>query len=152
MALSFTDHKRLAKKLIKACGGFEKAHEAAPRVSVSQLHGYTDQNTLKGGFMPADVISDLEGEAREPIYSRALVAGFEEEQTHVEDLKDATTVALEDFADLNRAVRVALADGDLTASEQDELLTALERMLKDTTALRDTVRAAREPVLRAIRT
>lgn len=142
MALSLTDHKRLARKLVQAAGGYEKA-AAACRVSVSKLHGYGDKNVPL--FMPADVISDLEGEAREPVYSKGLLAGFEEEQTIVEDLKHATTVALEDFADLNRAVRVALADGDLTAAEQDDLLTTLERLLKDATAIRDTVRAARDP-------
>lgn len=148
MALSLTDHKRLSRNLVAACGGYEKAAEAC-RVSVSKLHGYGDKNSPS--FMPADVISDLECEAREPIYSKALIAGFHEDHSVVDDLKEATCSVSEETVDLQRAVRAAMADGRLTASEQDDLIGSMERIIKDITKLRDTVRTAREPAgLRAV--
>lgn len=63
------EHARLARLLIRACGGLEEAAGAC-RVGKTSLSNY--QNPHLGDFIPADVMADLEEHCGEPIYSRAL--------------------------------------------------------------------------------
>jgi hypothetical protein len=63
-------HALAARRLIAACGGLIEA-AAACRVGKSQLADYQAAEGL--GFMPADVMADLEAYCGSPIYSRMLV-------------------------------------------------------------------------------
>lgn len=64
----------LARQLIKACGGLVEA-SAVCRISRSRL---SDCQNLRigneGGFMPIDVIAELEAYCGRPIYSAAVAA------------------------------------------------------------------------------
>jgi hypothetical protein len=63
-------HALAARRLIAACGGLMEA-AAACRVGKTQLADY--QSAEGVGFMPADVMADLEAYCGSPIYSRMLV-------------------------------------------------------------------------------
>lgn len=110
-------HARLARQLIEAAGGLIEAASAC-RVGKSQLAEY--QSPHGEGFMPADVIADLEAHCGTPIYSRALFEA-RPEAGEARDLKEETCEAVEAAADLMRDVRLATIDGRLTATERDRL-------------------------------
>lgn len=122
-------HARHARRLIEACGGLLEAAEAC-RVGKSALADY--QNPHGEGFMPADVIADLEADCGQRIYSRAL---FEEgsDACEARDLKDAASEATEEVVSFQRRVRLATADGVITPSER-------ERMMRDQARAEEKVR------------
>lgn len=64
-------HASHARELIKLCGGLDEAATAC-RVGKTQLSDY--QNPQGDGFMPADVVVDLEAYCGSAVYSSALAA------------------------------------------------------------------------------
>lgn len=125
-ALSPREHARLAKFLIRECGGLAEATRACG-LSDSTLSRY--QTNGSGQFMPADVIANLEGYCGKPVYSGALFDLFDSAVVS-NDLRDATCALTEAAAKLQGAGREALADGRYTMSE-DEQLAALEAQAED---------------------
>lgn len=106
-------HAALARLLIKACGGLERAADNC-RLEKSRLQEF--QDTQSGAFMPADVIADLEGYAGEPLYSGAIAKERPAEPMPKGLLEEGMETA-EAGVDLMRMVRQALADGRIDAAE-----------------------------------
>lgn len=110
-------HAHLARRLIDACGGGVVAAKIC-RVGNSQLSDYCQPHGE--GFMPADVIADLETFCGEPIYSQALF----ENRPGAEDLKALVTEACEAAeagTELQREIRLAAENGVLTPAEKARL-------------------------------
>lgn len=112
-------HAMHARRLIAACGGLDESAGVC-RVQKSQLSDY--QSPHVEAFMPADVIADLEAYAGEPLYSRALVGELPDAPAR--SLTDEVCDVVESAADLQRLVRRAMADGQLTPAERVALLRA----------------------------
>jgi len=113
-------HARMARVLIKACGGLEECADLT-RVGKSQLSDY--QNPNVEAFMPADVMADLEEHCGRPLYSAALAEAVTA-QAALRSLTDEACEASEAAADLQRKVRQAVEDGVLTAAEREDLSRA----------------------------
>lgn len=112
-------HATLARMLIAACGGLEEAAGVC-RIGRSQLSDC--QSPHGAGFLPADVIADLEAHCGEPVVSRALARAVIAEAPEAgEALVDAACEAAEAVAALQREVRRALSDGALTPGERTAL-------------------------------
>lgn len=111
-------HAHLARTLTQRCGGIEAAAGAC-RVGKTQLGDY--QSPHGEGFMPADVIFDLEAYCGAAIYSRAL-AEAHAENARAADLGLAACEATERVAELQREVRLATADGVITPAMRSRLL------------------------------
>lgn len=111
-------HALAARRLVAACGGLMEA-AAACRVGKTQLADY--QSAEGVGFMPADVMADLEAYCGAPIYSRMLVearpAGPE-----TFDLAREACDAAEAAGRLQRGARQAADDGAITERERRELV------------------------------
>ena len=120
-------HATLARRLIVACGGLEEAATAC-RVQKSQLADY--QSPHSDAFMPADVMSDLEAYCGEPLYSRALVEALPV-ASGSRGLGEEVCDVVESAADLQRRVRLALSDGEISPRERAELLRAYAATLDE---------------------
>ena len=111
-------HALAARRLVAACGGLMEA-AAACRVGKTQLADY--QSVEGVGFMPADVMADLEAYCGSPIYSRMLVearpAGPE-----TFDLAREACDAAEAGGRLQHAARRASDDGAISERERRELV------------------------------
>jgi hypothetical protein len=131
-------HAFLARQLIGACGGLEEAGQACGR-STSTLSRY--QTVGSDQFMPADVIALLEAYCGQPIYSRAL---FEAQQAlpAPENLFVEACEAAEAATDLQREIRLAVSDGQLTPAERARLA---DRHAEATRQLREVGAAILEP-------
>ncbi len=134
------EHARLARALIAACGGLAEASGAC-RVTLSVLSEYQSA-AHPTRCMAADVISDLEIYCGQPIYSAAMAAQFREDQRNADDLQDLACDLTEATARLQHAIRLAVADGRISATELEEIAGA-ERQAE--TAL-GAVRGARRGV------
>lgn len=134
-ALSPREHARLAKFLIRECGGLAESSRACG-LSDSALSRY--QTNGSGQYMPADVIANLESYCGKPVYSGALFDLFDSAVVS-NDLRDATCALTEAAAKLQGAAREALADGRYTMSE-DEQLAAMETSAEEAVAI---IKAAR---------
>lgn len=127
-------HAHHARRLIAACDGLEDA-AAACRASVSSLSRY--QIAGSGQFMPADVIADLEAYCGQPLYSAAL-AEARPASVGAKDLMQEGCEAAESASDLQRHIRQALSDGELSPREKGELaklVAAAKAELADVEAL-----------------
>ncbi len=122
--LSWREHARLAKRLIKACGGGDEASRASG-VSDTTLSRYA----VGTAIMPADVIANLESYCGQPIYSGALFDLFDR-AVATEDLRNAAQELTEASAAMQRCAREALADGKLTPPELDDI-AAVERQAEE---------------------
>jgi len=122
--ISIREHARLAKRLIKACGGGAEA-ERACGLSDTTLSRYS----TGAAVMPADVIANLENYCGQPIYSGALFDLFDR-AVATEDLRNAAQELTEAAAVMQRCAREALADGKLTPREIDDI-AAVERQAED---------------------
>ena len=127
-------HALHARMLIAACGGLEEAAHRC-RVGKSQLGDY--QSPHGEGFMPADVIADLEAYCGERVYSRALYE-VDGQTVSGADLTDEVCEASEAVIGLQQAVRAATRDGQITPRERGDLARRYEiarRELADVGAL-----------------
>jgi len=108
----------LTSKLIDRCGGLAEAsnaceqlarHYSAPQLSRCQTVG-------SGCYMPLDIIAALERYCGDPIVSSALVgrAAAKPENGVLADLACSFN---EQAGDVQRHIRVALADGRLSPNE-----------------------------------
>lgn len=124
-------HALRARILIEKCGGVTEAASAcrwdAPRLSRAQTPG-------SGVTMPIDVVAELERYCGDPVYSRAMVEAITAPPAPAEDLKAEACEATEAVAELQREIRLATGDGQVTPREQTRL-TALHE--KATQQLRD---------------
>jgi hypothetical protein len=110
-------HALAARRLIAACGGLVEA-AAACRVGKTQLADY--QAADGDGFMPADVMADLEAYCGAPTYSRMLVEA-RPCGPDSQDLAREACDAAEAAGRLQRGARLAADDGDLSERERREL-------------------------------
>lgn len=120
--LSRRRHASLARELIKLCGGLDEAAEAC-RVGKSQLSDY--QNPQGDGFMPADVMVDLEAYCGSAIYSGALAAERPTDNTPQSYVQEANELA----AAVVRVLPFALA------VEQDRTCAKARAALEDAVAV-----------------
>lgn len=130
-------HTLLARALIDACGGVDACRKPTTRVEQSQLYAYRDFNS--GVFMPADIIDRLESICKIPVYSQFL---FEPHQAAVtvDCVVEAGCDVAEAGTDLQRLVRVAAKDGELSENEKrsiEEQLQALETKARQLRAALD---------------
>lgn len=110
-------HALAARRLIAACGGLVEAASAC-RVGKTQLADY--QAADGDGFMPADVMADLEAYCGAPTYSRMLVEA-RPCGPDSQDLAREACDAAEAAGRLQRGARLAADDGDLSERERREL-------------------------------
>lgn len=123
-------HAALARLLIKACGGLERAADNC-RLEKSRLQEFQDPES--GAFMPADVMADLEGYAGEPFYSAAIAKERPSAPTPKGLMEEGMETA-EAGVDLMRMVRQALADGRIDAAEGLKIegqLLAIESQVRE---------------------
>ncbi len=111
-------HALAARRLVAACGGLMEA-AAACRVGKTQLADY--QSAEGVGFMPADVMADLEAYCGAPIYSRVLVEA-RPAGPDTRDLAREACDAAEAAGRLQRGARQAADDGAITERERRELV------------------------------
>jgi len=111
-------HALAARRLIAACGGLIEA-AAACRVGKTQLADY--QSAEGVGFMPADVMADLEAYCGAPIYSRVLVEA-RPAGPDTRDLAREACDAAEAGGRLQHAARRASDDGAISERERRELV------------------------------
>lgn len=145
--LSIREHARLAKRLVKACGGGAEA-ERACGVSDTTLSRYS----TGAAVMPADVIANLENYCGQPIYSGALFDLFDRAVAN-EDLRHAACELTEASAKMQACAREALADGKLTPREIDDIAAAergAEEALELVKATRRAIEAGMGPNIRAV--
>lgn len=145
--MSGREHARLAKRLIKACGGGSEA-ERACGVSDTTLSRYA----TGAAIMPADVIANLENYCGQPIYSGALFDLFDRAVVG-QDLRIAAQELTEASATLQKTAREALADEKLTPRELDDLAAVeaeTEGALERVKATRRAAEAAMGRPLRAV--
>lgn len=121
------EHARLARELIKRCGGLREA-AAACRVGKSVLSSYQDPHS--GSCMAADVMADLEEYCGDDLYSREISRNLHRDDV-VADLHHTVCELTEGAANLQRRMRDALRDGDVTPNEWNEL-AAIEREVEAT--------------------
>lgn len=118
------EHARWARALIKECGGLEESSRildaAGCHRSTSQLSNYQNPNAEQ--YMPANVIMLLEADCGRKIYTRAMFE-YGGEVSRARDLRDEVCEASEKVVFLQSAVRTATADGKLTPTEADRLLS-----------------------------
>lgn len=127
MSLSPREHAHMARSLIDACGGVDEILRQDPPVCRrhrSQLFEYRNGKAM----MPADVMSDLEAYAGEPIYSRVLV---ERRPARPADAcpREAALDHSVRSGGLQALLREVLRDGVVTLRERDTaeaLLVELE--------------------------
>lgn len=127
----------LARALMDACGGVDECIDAC-RAGRTQLYAYRDASS--GRFMPADVMADLEAYCGQPIYSRALVEARPASATVDSVVEEACDIG-EAAVSLQRLVRMAAKDGELTEHEKREIeegLQKLEAEARDLRAAMDT--------------
>lgn len=134
--LTIREHARLAKRLIKACGGGAEAARACG-VSDTTLSRYA----TGAAVMPADVIANLENYCGEPIYSGALFNLFDRAASG-QDIRISAQELTEAAANVQRVAREALADGNLTMREIDELASVEAQAAAALERVRATRRAA----------
>jgi predicted nucleotide-binding protein len=113
-------HARHARLLIAACGDLDECATAC-RVRKTQLSDY--QSPQGEGFMPADVIADLERHCGQPIYSGAI-ASANAEALLAKNLRDEACEAAEAAADLQRRIRIASSDDKISSAEREDLARA----------------------------
>lgn len=113
-------HARHARLLIEAVGDLDECASLC-RVNKTQLSDYQSRNGV--GYMPADVIADLERDCGLPIYSGAL-ATANAEALLAKNLRDEACEAAEAAADLQRRVRIASSDDKISSAEREELARA----------------------------
>ena len=135
-------HATLARQLIAACGGLAECEDAC-RVKKTQLSEY--QAPEGGLYMPADVIAALEAHGGEPIYSRAL---FEAQPaaTRAKRITEEACEAAEAVTELQRGIRLAAADGQLTSAERRRLSEQAEKARRE---LDDVIDGLSEPAAAA---
>lgn len=113
-------HARHARLLIEAVGDLDECASIC-RVQKTQLSDYQSRNGE--GYMPADVIADLERDCGLPIYSGALASAHKAEML-AKSLRDEACDAAEAAADLQRRIRAAASDDTITDVEREDLRRA----------------------------
>ncbi len=116
--MNANQHTLLARALIDACGGVDACCKPVTRVERTQLYAYRDFNS--GVFMPADVIETLESRCGNPVYSSFLFHA-RGDGTPVEQLEAVAYQLGEGGMELQRAIRIACADGELSETERRDL-------------------------------
>lgn len=140
------EHARLARLLIDACGGLDEA-AANCRVSKSKLSDYQNPNVCL--FMPSDVMDCLQEYCGNPIFSDAMSSRFAE-PVLAGDLTAAACEVTEAASLMQRRVRDATADKQLTPRELDEL-AASERAVEEALERSRAIRRAHETRPAALR-
>lgn len=131
-AMNPRQHALLARHLLDACGGVDEAIDAC-RVDRTALYNY--RNPDSGHFMPADVMADLEAYSGRPIYSqaiRSLRPSAEDVASVVHEACDVGEAAI----DLQRLVRMAAGDGELTETEKRDIEVGMQRLEQQVRELR----------------
>lgn len=126
-------HAWLARRLIERCGGLRQAATLC-RLNFSRLSDFQNPN-VEGGFMPADVIADLEAYCGQPVYSQALIdhcPGGVAAGAVLDEACDTVEAA----AALMAAARAAAADGRLSRAERDRLEQLMTRLEAEARQLR----------------
>ncbi|WP_404415474.1 hypothetical protein [Brevundimonas vesicularis] len=109
------EHANLARRLIEAVGGLERASRLC-RVNATVLSNYQNPN-MPGVSMPADVMSDLQVAAGTALYSDAQAAEVDRPQTMVADPMHHACGLVKEAADVLGAVQTSLSDGNVSAAD-----------------------------------
>lgn len=112
-------HAALARQLIAACGGLREAASQC-RLKRSRLQECADP--LAAGYLPVDVVNDLELYCGDALYSRALTEDRPSARAASADLVDDACETAEEASDLQRAVRLLAKKGELTPREKQDVL------------------------------
>lgn len=120
-------HARHARLLIEAVGDLDECASIC-RVQKTQLSDYQSRNGE--GYMPADVIADLERDCGLPIYSGAL-ARANRAAMLAKSLRDEACEAAEAAVDLQRRIRAATDDDAVSDAEREELRRLFAKSLAE---------------------
>ncbi|MGX1801852.1 hypothetical protein ACWIDJ_05945 [Brevundimonas naejangsanensis] len=121
--------KLRTRMLIRACGGLEEASAAC----AAECRPYSDkqlsrcQNPRAPDLLPIDIVDCLEAYCGQHLITRAIVDSSVHTGTSGE-LRDQSCEVTEAAADLQREVRAAVADDEVTPEEAAVLLDALQHI------------------------
>ncbi|RZJ47453.1 MAG: hypothetical protein EON87_01055 [Brevundimonas sp.] len=113
--LNAIEHAHLARRLIEAVGGLERAASIC-RVSQGVLSTYQNPNRPECN-MPSDVVSALQIAGGDAIMSKAQLAEVDEPLTVIADPMLHACGLVKEAADVLGAVQASLADGTVSASD-----------------------------------
>lgn len=125
--LTDVQHTLLARALIDANGGVDACCKPVTRVDRSALYAYRDFNSQT--FMPADVIDQLESRIENPVYSSFLFAS-RQAPAGVACLEKAGCEIGEMGVGLQKLIRLAAEDGEISPNEQKEIQEALLALMR----------------------
>lgn len=137
--LSEREHAHYAKELIKACGGPSEV-ERILSLSAGMLSKYS--NVGYDVTMPAKAINVLEDYCGRRIYSEALFSNVDA-PAPAEDITGVACDLTESAANVQGAVRKAMADKRLTPNEV-RAIAQLEAKVRDDLATLDAILRAHD--------
>ena len=134
------------KLLIKACGGLEEASAACAESCrpYSVPHLSRCQRPDGPDFLPIDIVLCLEAYCGQPIVTAAMAEARPAGDV-VGCLRDEVADVIERGGDLSRAVRAAMADGQVDPREGAEIGVMLDAFFEDLHQARQALAEAMRP-------
>ena len=138
--------KLKTKLLIKACGGLEEASAACKEScrEYSVPHLSRCQRPEKPDFLPIDIVQCLEAYCGQPIVTAAMAEARPAGDV-VGALRDEVADVIERGGDLSKAVRAAMADGQVDPREGAEIGVMLDAFFEDLHQARQALAEAMRP-------
>lgn len=143
--LNAIEHAYLARRLIDAVGGLERAAGIC-RVSAGVLSSYQNPSRPEC-FMPSDVVSALQIAGGDALFSRAQIGEVDQVETVIADPMHHACGLVKEAAEALGAVQAAMSDGSVSPSD----FAACDRELADVEERIAILRAGlRGKLLRAV--
>lgn len=138
--------KLKTKLLLKACGGLEEASAAceASCRPYSVAHLSRCQRAETPDFLPIDIVLCLEAYCGQPIVTAAM-AEVRPAGELVGCLRDEVADVIERGGDLSKAVRAAMADGQVDPREGAEIGVMLDAFFEELHQVREALAVAMRP-------
>lgn len=138
--------KLKTKLLIKACGGLEEASAACAESCrpYSVPHLSRCQRPDGPDFLPIDIVLCLEAYCGQPIVTAAMAEARPAGDV-VGCLRDEVADVIERGGDLSKAVRAAMADGQVDPREGAEIGVMLDAFFEDLHQARQALAEAMQP-------
>ena len=138
--------KLKTKLLIKACGGLEEASAAcaASCRPYSVPHLSRCQRPDTPDFLPIDIVLCLQDYCGEPLITAAMTE-VRPAGDVVGCLRDEVADVIERGGDLSKAVRAAMADGQVDPREGAEIGVMLDAFFEDLHQAREALAVAMRP-------
>lgn len=137
------EHARAARRLIAECGGLDECVRIlrdAGRLKGGRTLLSNYQTGREGATMSAEIMDLLQADCGKPLYSDRLSA--ERKAPVVGRLDDAVCDVSQEALAMQGRAREALADGELTPRELDQLAIEEGRLSEALETVRATLRGA----------